>query len=74
VRAAEVARHYGIAERVLRRWKQEFATAPAFVSVQITEERAHLHCARTRSVRALKLCEESEMAEEIRRRRPLSLP
>jgi transposase-like protein len=40
VRAAEVARHYGIAERVLRRWKQEFATAPAFVSVQITEERA----------------------------------
>jgi transposase-like protein len=44
VRAAEVARRYGIAERVLRRWKQELAAAPAFVSVQITdapaEERA----------------------------------
>jgi transposase-like protein len=38
VRAADVARRYGIAERVLRRWKQELAAAPAFVSVQITDE------------------------------------
>jgi hypothetical protein len=37
VRAAEVARRYGIAERVLRRWKQELAAAPAFVCVQITD-------------------------------------
>ncbi len=36
VSAAEVARRYGIAERILRRWKQEFAT-PVFVSVQITD-------------------------------------
>ena len=40
MRAAEVARRYGIAERVLRRWKQELAAAPAFVSVQITDEPA----------------------------------
>lgn len=44
VSIAEVARRYGIALRVLRRWKQEFAAAPVFVSVQITdapaEERA----------------------------------
>ena len=42
--AAEVARRFGIAERVLRRWKQELAGAPVFVAVQITdtpaEERA----------------------------------
>jgi hypothetical protein len=36
--AAEVARRYGIAQRVLRRWKQELAaTAPAFVTVQVTD-------------------------------------
>ena len=36
--AAEVARRYGIAQRVLRRWKQDLtgASAPAFVTVQIT--------------------------------------
>ena len=32
-----VGRRHGIAERVLRRWKQELASAPAFVSVQITD-------------------------------------
>lgn len=39
---AEVARRYGIARRVLRRWKQELtpATAPAFVTVQITDANA----------------------------------
>jgi len=37
VGAAEVARRYGVAERVLRRWKQELAAAPTFVSVQITD-------------------------------------
>jgi hypothetical protein len=35
--AAEVARRYGIAPRVLRRWKQELATVPTFVTVQITD-------------------------------------
>jgi len=35
--AAEVARRYGIAERVLRRWKQELATLPTFVTVKITD-------------------------------------
>jgi transposase-like protein len=36
--AAEVARRYGIAQRVLRRWKQELATtALAFVTVQVTD-------------------------------------
>jgi hypothetical protein len=36
---AEVARHYGIDRRVLRRWKQELAmvAAPIFVTVQITD-------------------------------------
>ena len=34
---AEVARRYGIARRVLRRWKQEMAAAPVFVTVQITD-------------------------------------
>jgi hypothetical protein len=35
-RFAEVARRYGIAERVLFRWKQKLTvTAPAFVSVEI---------------------------------------
>lgn len=33
---AEVARRYGIARRLLCRWKQE-ATAPAFVTVQVTD-------------------------------------
>ncbi|MGE0769311.1 MAG: transposase [Hyphomicrobiaceae bacterium] len=37
VSAAAVARRYGIAQRVLRRWKQELATAPTFVTVQITD-------------------------------------
>jgi hypothetical protein len=37
--AAEVARRYGIDQRVLRRWKQELArmSAPTFVTVQITD-------------------------------------
>jgi hypothetical protein len=35
--AAEVARRYGIAQRVLRRWKQELATVPTFVTVTITD-------------------------------------
>ncbi len=34
---AEVARRYGIARRVLCRWKQELAAAPVFVAVQITD-------------------------------------
>jgi hypothetical protein len=36
---AEVARHYGIDRRVLRRWKQELAAmpAPTFVTVQIID-------------------------------------
>ena len=38
VSAAEVARRYGIAQRVLRRWKQELAaTVPTFVTVQVTD-------------------------------------
>lgn len=37
VSAADVARRYGIAERILRRWKQELVAAPVFVSVQITD-------------------------------------
>jgi transposase len=34
-----VARHYGIAARVVFRWKQELATeaVPTFVAVQITD-------------------------------------
>jgi len=41
--AAEVARRYGIAERVLRRWKQELVTTvPTFVTVQVTDEDAAL--------------------------------
>lgn len=36
--AAEVGRRYGIVQRVLRRWKQELAaTAPAFVTVHLTD-------------------------------------
>jgi transposase-like protein len=36
--AAQVARRYGIAQRLLRRWKQELATtALAFVTVQVTD-------------------------------------
>ena len=34
--AAEIARHYGIDGRVLRRWKQELSP-PAFVAVEITD-------------------------------------
>ena len=38
-RLAEVARHYGVAERLLFRWKQELtATAPSFVSVEIADD------------------------------------
>ena len=37
VSAAEVARRYGIAQRVLRRWKQELAAAPTFVTVEIRD-------------------------------------
>jgi hypothetical protein len=37
VSAADVARRYGIAERIHRRWKHELAAAPVFVSVQITD-------------------------------------
>lgn len=36
--AARVVRRYGIAPRVLRRWKQEMAAgAPTFVTVQVTD-------------------------------------
>jgi hypothetical protein len=37
--AAEIARHYGVDGRVLRRWKRELAVmpAPTFVTVQITD-------------------------------------
>ena len=39
--AAEVARRYGIDQRLLRRWKQELTeTAPTFVAVQITDAAA----------------------------------
>src|SRR5436190_1877615 len=35
---SEVARHYGIAARVLFRWKQELTqAAPLFVAVEITD-------------------------------------
>ena len=34
---SEVARRYGIARRVLCRWKQELATAVTFVSVEIVD-------------------------------------
>jgi transposase-like protein len=33
---AKIARRYGIARRVLCRWKQELTAAPVFVAVQIT--------------------------------------
>jgi len=38
-RLSEVARRYGIAERVLFRWKQEMkpAAAPMFVAVEVTD-------------------------------------
>jgi transposase-like protein len=46
--AAEVARRYGIAGRLLRRWKQELAaTAPTFVTVQITDAAAQSGAAPT---------------------------
>jgi len=32
-----VARRYGIAARILFRWKQELAAVPTFVTVEITE-------------------------------------
>ncbi len=36
--AAEVARRYGLDQRVLRRWKQELmAASPAFVTVEIVD-------------------------------------
>ena len=35
---SEIARHYGVATRLLFRWKQELTvTAPAFVSVEIVD-------------------------------------
>jgi Transposase len=34
---AQIARRYGIARRVLCRWKQELVAAPVFVAVQITD-------------------------------------
>jgi hypothetical protein len=34
---AKIARRYGIARRVLCRWKQELAAAPVFVAVQIVD-------------------------------------
>ena len=39
---SEIARHYGIAARVLFRWKQELApqASPLFVAVQITDANA----------------------------------
>ena len=39
--AADVARRYGIDQRLLRRWKQELTeTAPTFVAVEITDAAA----------------------------------
>jgi hypothetical protein len=41
-----VARRYGIAARILFRWKQELAAVPTFVTVQITDDgtvRGHEH-------------------------------
>jgi hypothetical protein len=35
-----VARHYGIAARILFRWKQELAAEPTFVTVEITDANA----------------------------------
>ena len=49
--AAEVARRYGIAQRILRRWKQELA-APVFVAVQITDADAPSVLAPTEGERA----------------------
>jgi hypothetical protein len=41
VSAAQVARRYGIAQRVLRRWRQELAsTTPAFVTVEVIDANA----------------------------------
>jgi hypothetical protein len=34
---AKIARRYGIARRILCRWKQELTAAPVFVAVQITD-------------------------------------
>jgi hypothetical protein len=34
---AKIARRYGIARRVVCRWKQELTAAPVFVAVQITD-------------------------------------
>ena len=49
--AAEVGRRYGIAQRVLRRWRQELA-APVFVAVQITDADAPSVLAPTEGERA----------------------
>jgi hypothetical protein len=48
---AEIARRYGIARRVLCRWKQELA-APVFVAVQITDADAPSVLAPTEGERA----------------------
>jgi hypothetical protein len=37
---AKIARRYGIARRVLCRWKQELAAGPTFVTVEITDASA----------------------------------
>jgi hypothetical protein len=37
---AKIARRYGIARRVLCRWRQELAAGPTFVSVEITDASA----------------------------------
>jgi transposase-like protein len=53
VSAAEVARRYGIDQRVLRRWKQELAaTALAFVTVKVTDAGA-LPCATSTAAEAV---------------------
>jgi transposase-like protein len=55
---SEVARRYGIAARVLFRWKQEFkpSDAPPFVTVQIAEARAPSDATLSHEERALIRC------------------
>ena len=48
---AEIARRYGIARRVLCRWKQELA-APVFLAAQITDADAPSARAPTQGERA----------------------
>jgi len=51
---SEVARRYGIAARVLFRWKQELTAmaAPVFVAVQITDAKAPSDAALSNEERA----------------------